>query len=152
MILADSRIRSIEVLGKLKKGGLGRRSYESKLFGLGVDVFKGSQADRGRLVERALRLSGEDGIDVVSFDREIVGVFVIHLGLISSTGDVLFLGLTLLLIGCVRTGLVLLKLRMNLAWIPIEPATTLMTFWVSVLVLLVQTMEAFAIVSQEPRV
>ena len=41
---------------------------------------------------------------------------------------------------------------MNLAWTPIEPATTLMTFWVSVPVLSVQTTEALAIVSQEPRI
>ena len=97
-----------EVLGKLKKGGLGLGSYEGKLFGLGIDVFKGSRVDRDGLVEQALQLRREDCVDVVLFDREIVGVFAIYLGLVS-VGDILFLGLILLLIGCVRAGLVLLE-------------------------------------------
>ena len=35
-----------EILGELKKGGLGLGSYKIKFFGLGVDVFKGSRVDR----------------------------------------------------------------------------------------------------------
>jgi len=98
------------------------------------------------LVEQALQLRGEDDINVVLFDREIVGVFAIHLGLISGTGDVPFPGTILLLIECARVGLVPLEAADESG---MEPATTLMTFWVSVPVLSVQTMEAFAIVSQE---
>jgi len=41
-----------------------------------------------------------------------------------------------------------LRLRTNFAWIPIEPATTLMTFCVSVPVLSVQTTEALAILAR----
>jgi len=41
---------------------------------------------------------------------------------------------------------------MNPAWILMELVTTLMTFWVSVPALSVQTTEAFAIVSQELRI
>ena len=47
-----------KVLGKLKKGGLGLGSYESELFGLGVDVFEGSRVDRDGSAERALRPGG----------------------------------------------------------------------------------------------
>jgi hypothetical protein len=45
-----------------------------------------------------------------------------------------------------------LRLRTNFAWMPIEPATTLMTFWVRVPVLSVQTTEALAMVSQDPSI
>lgn len=38
-----------------------------------------------------------------------------------------------------------------MAWIPMEPATTVIEFWVSVPVLSVQMTEALAIVSHEPR-
>jgi len=41
-----------------------------------------------------------------------------------------------------------LRLWKNLAWIPMEPATTLMMFWVSVPILSVQAAEAFAIEGQ----
>ena len=98
-----------EVLSRLKKGGLGLGSYESKLFGPGVDVFEGGRVDRDGLVDQALQMRREDRVDVVLFDGEIVGVFTICLGLIGGIGDVLFLGLVLLLIGCVRAGLVLLE-------------------------------------------
>jgi len=97
-----------EVLGKLKKGGLGLGSYEGELFGLGVDVFRSSRVDRDGLVKQALQLRREDRVDVVLFDRKIVGVFAIHLELVG-VGGILFLGLILLLIGCVRAGLVLLE-------------------------------------------
>jgi len=62
---------------------------------------------------------------------------------------VLFLGLVLLLIGRVRVGLVILEVTDEFG---VEPATTLMTFWVSVPVLSMQMTEALAIVSQEPRI
>ena len=97
-----------EVPGKLKKSGLGLGSYESELFGLGVNVFKSSRVDRDGLVKQALQLRREDRVDVVLFNREIVGVFAIHLEFIG-VGDILFLGLILLLIGCVRVSLVLLE-------------------------------------------
>jgi len=94
-----------DVLDKLKKGGLGLGSYESKLFGLGVDVFKDSQVDHDGLVEQALQLRREDHAEVVLVDREIVGMFAIYkLGLIG-VGDILFLGLILLLIECVHVDL-----------------------------------------------
>lgn len=38
-----------------------------------------------------------------------------------------------------------------MAWIPMEPATTVIEFWVNVPVSSVQMTEALAIVSQEPR-
>jgi hypothetical protein len=113
MILADSRVsfqfsqprslanwrRAVSVLDPTKASS----------FGLRVDIFKGGGVDRDRLVEQALELRGEDRVDVTLLDREIVGVFPIDLGLVGGFGDVLFLGLVLLLIGRVRAGLVLLE-------------------------------------------
>ena len=58
---------------------------------------------------------------------------------------------------CSRSGayvraLSLSRLRTNLAWILIDPATTLVTSSVRVPTISVQTTGAFAIVSQEPRI
>jgi len=102
------QILPTEVLGRLGGGGLGLGSCRGGLFGLGIGVSGGGRVGRGGLVEQALQLRREDRVDVVLFDREIVGVFAIYLGLVG-IGDILFLGLILLLIGCVRAGLVLLE-------------------------------------------
>jgi len=85
---------------------------------------------------------------MLSCSIEKLSVFAICLGLVC-IGEIPFLGLVLLLIGCVRVrALFSLRLWKNLAWIPMEPATTLMMFWVSVLILSVQAAEAFAIEGQ----
>jgi hypothetical protein len=93
----------------LEKGGLSLSSYESELLGLWVDIFKCSRVERDGLIEQALQLRGKDGVDVVLLDREIVSVFAVGLGTIGGIGNVLFLGLGLVLIGCACPGLVLLE-------------------------------------------
>jgi len=96
-----------EILGKLKKSGLSLGSNESKLLGLRIDILKGDGVDGDRLVEQALELRRKDGVDVI--DRKIADVSPIHLGPVGGLGNVLFLGLVLFLIVCVRAGLVLLE-------------------------------------------
>ena len=98
-----------EILGELKKGSLSLGSYESKFFGLLVDILKGGGIYCNRLIEQAPQLRGKDRVDVSLLDREVVGVFPVHLRPAGGLGDVLFLGLCLSLIGCVRAGLVLLE-------------------------------------------
>jgi len=101
------QILPTEVLGKLKKGSLG--SYESKLFGPGVNVFKGSRVDCDRSVEQALQPRREGGINVVLFGRGVVDMFAIDLEFVGGIGGIVFLGLVPLTIWCVRVGLILLE-------------------------------------------
>jgi len=98
-----------EVLGKLKKSGLGLGSNENKLLGLRIDILKGGGVDGNRLVQQTLELRRKDCVDIALLDRKVVGVFPIYLRLVGGLGNVLFLGLVLLLIGCVRAGLVFLE-------------------------------------------
>jgi len=69
-----------EILGKLKKSGLGLGSNENKLLGLRIDILKGGGVDGDRLVEQVLELRRKDGVDTILLDRKIVGVFPIYLG------------------------------------------------------------------------
>jgi len=103
-----------KILGKLEEGGLGLGSNKNNLFGLRVDVLEGGGVDRDRLVDQALELGGKDPIDVTLFDREVVCVFPIDLGLVDDLSHILFLRLFLFLIGGVRTGLVILEVANEL--------------------------------------
>ena len=98
------------MLGELKEGSLCLGSNESERFGLRIDVLKGGGVNRDRLVDQALELGVKDCIDVALLGREVISLFPIDLRLVGSLGQVLILGLVLLLSWCVRAGLVVLEI------------------------------------------
>ena len=140
------QILPTEVLGKLKKGSPG--SYESKLFGPGVDVFKGSRVDCDRSVEQALQPRREGGINVVLFGRGVIDMFAIRLGFVGGIGGIVFLGLVPLTIWCICAGLILLEVADEFGMDADGAGDDAR----DVPVLLVWEVDVFAIVSRGPRV
>jgi len=53
-----------EILGELKKGGLGLGSDKSELVGPWVDVLEGGGVYHDQLIDQALELGGKDRVDV----------------------------------------------------------------------------------------
>jgi len=100
----------IEILGELKKGGLGLGPDESELLGLWVDVLGGGGVDCDRLIDQVLELGGKDRVDIALLDREVVGVFPVDLGFVGGLGHILFLWLILVLVRRVRAGFVVLEI------------------------------------------